>query len=105
NKMQDLFLYILQVNVLITFIYLGYYFFLRKLTFYKWNRFYFIIGVLYALLYPFIDFGPVQVVSQSMPLQLPMDFFFNTAETTTASSVPNLLDILLLIMPSGSVIL
>ncbi|MGN0003488.1 MAG: M56 family metallopeptidase [Sphingobacterium composti] len=54
--MENLLTYIIQVNLLLAFIYLGYHFLLKGLTFYNLNRVYFLIGSLYAFAYPFIDF-------------------------------------------------
>jgi TonB-dependent SusC/RagA subfamily outer membrane receptor len=53
--MENLLTYILQVNLLLALIYLGYHFLLKGLTFYNLNRVYFIVGSLYAFAYPFID--------------------------------------------------
>ncbi|MVZ67592.1 hypothetical protein GQF61_17230 [Sphingobacterium sp. DK4209] len=53
--MESILTYLLQVNLLIVLIYLGYYFLLKGLTFYNLNRIYFIVGTLYAFIYPFLD--------------------------------------------------
>ncbi|MGO3107742.1 MAG: M56 family metallopeptidase [Sphingobacterium sp.] len=55
--MDALLIYFIQVNVLISVIYIGYYLFLRYLTFYRLNRLYFLIGLIFAIAYPFLDFG------------------------------------------------
>lgn len=47
--------YILQVNILLAIVYLGYILLLKNLTFYQLNRGYFLSGVLFALAYPFLD--------------------------------------------------
>src|SRR5699024_553375 len=54
--MKLLLIYILQCNLLLVFIALGYKLLLQGLTFYKINRWYFIIGALYAFLFPLIQF-------------------------------------------------
>ena len=54
--MQSIITYILQVNLLLGLLYLGYYFLLKNLTFYSINRYYFLLGSIYAFLYPFLDF-------------------------------------------------
>lgn len=54
--MKLLLIYILQCNLLLVFIALGYRLLLQGLTFYKINRWYFIIGALYAFLFPLIQF-------------------------------------------------
>lgn len=53
--METLLTYILQVNLLLGLLYLGYYVLLRGLTFYQLNRVYFIVGTVYAFIYPFLD--------------------------------------------------
>ncbi|MFZ4261100.1 M56 family metallopeptidase [Sphingobacterium sp. HJSM2_6] len=54
--MESIITYILQVNLLLGLLYLGYNFLLKNLTFYTLNRYYFILGSIYAFLYPFIAF-------------------------------------------------
>ncbi|CAM3589240.1 M56 family metallopeptidase [Sphingobacterium prati] len=53
--MENLLTYIIQVNLLLSIIYLGYVGLLRGLTFYSLNRAYFLIGGLFAFIYPFLD--------------------------------------------------
>lgn len=53
--MENLLTYIIQVNLLLSIIYLGYVGLLKGLTFYSLNRFYFLIGGLFAFVYPFLD--------------------------------------------------
>ena len=55
--MDSLLIYFIQLNVLISVIYIGYYVLLKYLTFYKLNRFYFVIGLIFSIVYPFLDFG------------------------------------------------
>lgn len=53
--MESVLIYIIQVNILLTISYLGYRFLLRKLTFYQSNRNYFLLSVLFAFVYPFLN--------------------------------------------------
>lgn len=53
--MENLLTYIIQVNLLLSILYLGYVGLLRGLTFYSLNRAYFLIGGLFAFIYPFLD--------------------------------------------------
>jgi|GEM_PF-114363 len=53
--MESLLTYIVQVNILLTIIYIGYFALLKALTFYKLNRVYFLLGGLFSLVYPFLD--------------------------------------------------
>lgn len=53
--MESLLTYIIQVNLLLAIIYLGYIGLLKGLTFYSLNRAYFLVGGLFAFVYPFLD--------------------------------------------------
>ena len=53
--MESLLTYIIQVNLLLGIIYLGYMGLLKGLTFYFLNRVYFLVGGLFAFVYPFLD--------------------------------------------------
>ncbi|MGJ1214576.1 M56 family metallopeptidase [Sphingobacterium multivorum] len=53
--MESLLTYVIQVNLLLGIIYLGYIGLLKGLTFYFLNRAYFLVGGLFAFLYPFLD--------------------------------------------------
>ncbi|WP_293936776.1 M56 family metallopeptidase [Sphingobacterium sp. UBA5996] len=53
--METLLTYIIQVNLLLGIIYLGYIGLLKGLTFYVLNRVYFLVGGLFAFMYPFLD--------------------------------------------------
>lgn len=100
--MQELFIYLLQVNVLLSLIFLGYHFLLRRLTFYRLNRFYFLIGTGYALLYPFIDFDTVRTLTASTSFSLDhyQELFFGVASLPRNSL--NLLEVLLYGIGVGS---
>jgi len=52
--MKETLIYLLQLNLLLSFIYLSYRFLLKELTFYKLNRIYFLTGISYATLFPFL---------------------------------------------------
>lgn len=53
--MESLLTYIIQVNLLLGIIYLGYIGLLKGLTFYSLNRVYFLAGGMFAFVYPFMD--------------------------------------------------
>ncbi|MFC3354336.1 M56 family metallopeptidase [Sphingobacterium zeae] len=53
--MESLLTYIIQINLLLGIIYLGYIGLLSGLTFYSLNRVYFLVGGLFAFIYPFLD--------------------------------------------------
>jgi hypothetical protein len=52
--MPEIFIYLLKVNIAISLFYLGYYLFLRKLTFYSLNRFYLLFSILFSVVFPFL---------------------------------------------------
>ena len=62
--MNNILQMLLQSSLSIAVIYLVYYVFLRKDTFFKTNRFYLITAILFSLLIPFLDlsvlFGPIE---------------------------------------------
>ncbi|GGH23173.1 hypothetical protein FAZ19_13415 [Sphingobacterium alkalisoli] len=66
--MENVLTYIVQVNILLSIIYLGYNFFLKGLTFYLLNRIYFTAGAIYALIYPFLDIKGWLREEVSMPV-------------------------------------
>ena len=65
--MNVLFIYIVKFSICLAAIFLFYHLALRKLTFYVWNRFYFLIYTLLCFLIPLIDISPI--VSQNHFLQ------------------------------------
>ena len=57
--MTPLILYLVKVNGVLLLFAIAYYLVLRKLTFYKVNRFYLLCGLLFSSVYPFIDLTAV----------------------------------------------
>jgi bla regulator protein BlaR1 len=57
--MSDLFVYLIKVNIALIVFCLGYYLVLRPLTFYVLNRVYLVSAILFATLYPLIDFEAI----------------------------------------------
>lgn len=53
--MENILNYAIQINVLLSVVYLGYVLLLKNLTFYLLNRTYFITGILFSFIYPFLD--------------------------------------------------
>lgn len=102
--MKDLFIYILQVNLLLSFIYLGYYFLLHKLTFHTLNRVYFLTGLAYALLYPFLNLNIFTSVKTPIPFSNSLSYDAILPINTTAQSGITLLHMVLFIIASGTVI-
>ncbi len=66
--MENVLTYVLQVNLLLAIVFLGYVLLLRKLTFYKLNRVYLLIGGMYALVYPFLDIANWFRSSEVLPI-------------------------------------
>lgn len=52
--MPDIFIYLLKTNIALSLFYLGYYFLLKKLTFYSLNRFYLLFSILFSAIFPFL---------------------------------------------------
>lgn len=57
--MSALFVYLIKVNIALIIFCLGYYLVLRPLTFYVLNRVYLVSAILFATLYPLIDFEAI----------------------------------------------
>lgn len=57
--MSALFVYLIKVNIALLIFCLGYYLVLRPLTFYVLNRVYLVSAILFATLYPLIDFEAI----------------------------------------------
>lgn len=53
--MSELIIYLLKANIALTLFYLGYYFWLRDLTFYRLNRYYLLLALLFSATYPLIN--------------------------------------------------
>ncbi|MGJ1203567.1 M56 family metallopeptidase [Sphingobacterium lactis] len=53
--MEAILTYLIQVNLLLALLFLGYQGLLKGLTFYRLNRLYLLLGSMYAFLYPFLD--------------------------------------------------
>lgn len=86
--MQDLLLYLIQVNILLGIVFIGYYLLLRNLTFYKLNRVYFLTASIYAFIYPLLHIRLwfTRTIEVDMPQSwayLPENFF-----QEAAASVP-----------------
>ncbi len=101
--MENLLTYILQVNLLLALVFLGYQFLLKNLTFYILNRLYFIIGALYALVYPLIDFKSWLVRDTAAGVPVLWDYV-SIKYVEQLSKTYSLYDVLLLGIVIGSVI-
>ncbi len=73
--MEALLTYIIQVNLLLALIFLGYQFLLKDLTFYRLNRVYFLFGSIYAFVYPFMDVKAWFAKSITIPQGIIMEYF------------------------------
>lgn len=70
--MTALFVYLIKVNIALIIFCLGYYLVLRPLTFYVLNRVYLVSAILFATLYPLIDFEAILTRHQEIaqPVQI-----------------------------------
>src|SRR5690606_2293606 len=55
DVMGTILTYIIQVNLLLSLLFLGYHLLLKNLTFYSLNRIYLLLGSMYAFVYPFLN--------------------------------------------------
>jgi len=85
--------YILQTTLAISLFYMIYWLFLRKETFFNFNRYYFIISILAALALPFLDVGNAPVFVESVPVQAITGGYYyleNAVIPSTAVSSPEI---------------
>lgn len=78
--MSEFVLYLLKANIALILFYLGYYFWLRELTFYRLNRYYLLLTLSFSAIYPLINLKNLLNRSLDIP-----------AEVMTA--LPNLKDL------------
>ncbi|WP_312792823.1 M56 family metallopeptidase [Sphingobacterium sp.] len=94
--MESLLTYIIQVNLLLGIIYLGYIGLLKGLTFYMLNRIYFLIGGLFAFVYPFLNLKSL-FIQQGLNVGLVgerISFYFVEQEVQHQLTLGKLLEIL-----------
>ncbi|MFD1166908.1 M56 family metallopeptidase [Sphingobacterium daejeonense] len=72
--MESVLTYIIQVNLLLGLLFLGYHYLLKNLTFYRLNRIYFLVGSLYAFVYPFLNFKDWFSEKVSIPQGLVLEY-------------------------------
>ncbi|KAA5548165.1 M56 family metallopeptidase [Adhaeribacter rhizoryzae] len=68
--MAAFFLYNIKLSVCLGVIYLFYYLALRNLTFYNWNRFFFLLGTALCFLLPLINVGPFLMIQEAENLRI-----------------------------------
>lgn len=73
--MESLLTYIIQINLLLALLYLGYQLLLKNLTFYRLNRIYLMLGTLYAFIYPFLDINSWFAKKIELPQGIIMEYF------------------------------
>lgn len=93
--MQDLLLYLIQVNILLGIVFIGYYLLLRNLTFYKLNRVYFLTASIYAFIYPLLHIRLwfTRTIEVDMPQSwayLPENFFQEAAASVPSISLQHI---------------
>lgn len=102
--MENILNYAIQINVLLSVVYLGYVLLLKNLTFYLLNRIYFIVGILFSFVYPFLDIQswfrkPIPSVGE-----IAMDWSMNL-EQDVEKSVFTLNNLLLIVLIIGVTVL
>lgn len=68
--MSELIIYLIKANIALTLFYLGYYFGLRNLTFYKLNRYYLLLALIFSATYPLIDLKNLLNKSLEIPAEV-----------------------------------
>src|SRR5690606_3110961 len=72
DQMNTFWTTLLEINLVLTIVYLGYRLLLKNLTFFRWNRVYLLCGMLLGLLYPFLKSNEViPPTAEAMTLTLP----------------------------------
>ncbi|PVH26232.1 M56 family metallopeptidase [Sphingobacterium corticibacter] len=99
--MENLLIYILQVNVLLSIVYLGYVLLLKGLTFYNLNRGYFLVGMLFSFIYPFLDVKS-WFTSHVEPIGELVDFMPNFLSTPAPDNLYSINNILLVVVAAGA---
>lgn len=82
--MPDLIIYLLKANLGICLFYLGYHFFLRRLTFYNLNRFYLLFSLFFSLLYPIFNFSFLLESNKQLPQQMVLVNWEEIVKATSA---------------------
>lgn len=102
--MQNFFIYIIQVNILLSILSIAYLVLLRGLTFYNLNRIYFLIGAGYALIFPFTRLQNwFQEITPFSPIELPESIILPVSQIETSSSY-TLADLILMAIYLGACI-
>lgn len=68
--MSELIIYLLKANIALTLFYLGYYFWLRDLTFYRLNRYYLLFTLIFSAVYPLINLKALLNKSLEIPAEV-----------------------------------
>jgi len=100
--MEAILTYIIQVNLLLSLLFIGYQLLLKNLTFYTLNRAYFLIGSLYAFIYPFLNFKDWFAQKIELPQGIILDYIPFSNDVQDKFS---LTDLLVYIVGLGAVIL
>src|SRR5690606_30847173 len=87
--MADLFTYLLKVNIALSLFYLIYRLWLRNLTFYRTNRHFLIFSVLFATLYPLVNwnwFDPNATIAPQVATMIPIwEYQYSAQQEVTIS--------------------
>ncbi len=73
--MEAFLIYLFKSSILLSIFYAGYYFLLRKDTFFTINRHYLLVGIILSLLLPFLEFTTVKFIEEPN--------FYNVESTST----------------------
>ena len=108
--MTDTLSYIIKVSASLSVVYLVYFFFLRKLTFYSWNRWYLVVFSLLSFCFPLINIsaimGLISPEKKDVILKIPSiyEMAILNAEKAPGFFELSLNNVLLALLVTGSII-
>ncbi|HUR11575.1 MAG TPA: M56 family metallopeptidase [Flavitalea sp.] len=107
--MPFLFAYILKLSISLAIVFAVYHLFLRRLTFYNWNRYFLLLYTFAAFLIPFIDIRALiseQSLNNSQVVRaIPTFVFLSDDPASVATSSENSLFVLMIVLLTGIAVL
>jgi hypothetical protein len=99
------FIYMLKVNLTVSFVYLFFWLFLRNLSFYRWNRWFLISGLTLSFVLPALRIGDVSKgkLLQNISRLVPEELITGTVKVSTDPASLHLSSIIIMIWIAGCV--
>jgi TonB family protein len=86
--MNPAIVYLLKTSLSLSFLYLFYWIFLRKETFFRFNRYYFLGSMALSLLIPLINIGKIFSVNESVPVRTISEGYVTFQNSVVSQLVP-----------------